>query len=153
VIESAMKRAARARLAIGCMVTVRLCCSWSAAPLAAEPTLQGIMQGLRDDLAAIVDGMLVEDYGRIARASIAIAAHPPIPASQKALIKQDLGPRMQDFAQLDQQVHEQALLINNAADERNLAGVSSAYQSVLNTCFACHIAFRERLGAVLRPPQ
>lgn len=153
MIESTMTRAARARLAIGCMVTAGLCCSWSATPVAAEPTLQGIMQGLRDDLAAIVDGMLVEDYGRIARASIAIAAHPPIPASQNALIRQDLGPRMPDFALLDQQVHGQALSMKKAADERNLAGVSNAYQSVLSTCLACHIAFRERLVAVLRPPQ
>lgn len=42
-------------------------------------TLQIIMQGLRDNLVEITDGLLVDDFELVERGASAIANHPRIP--------------------------------------------------------------------------
>ena len=41
--------------------------------------LKEIMQGLRNDLVDISDGLLMDDFEQIARGATAIAQHPQIP--------------------------------------------------------------------------
>jgi len=53
-----------------------------AAEPAQEPTLKEIMQGLRDDVFTIADGMFTDDMERIAQGAAGIAHHPSIPADQ-----------------------------------------------------------------------
>jgi len=55
------------------------------------PTLKEIMQGLRDNLVEITDGLLADDFDRIANGSMGIAQHVPIPASQVTQIADVLG--------------------------------------------------------------
>ena len=44
-----------------------------AAEPAQEPTLKEIMQGLRDDVFIIADGMFTDDMGRVAQGAAGIA--------------------------------------------------------------------------------
>jgi hypothetical protein len=49
------------------------------------------MQGLRDNLVEITDGLLADDFDRIANGSMGIAQHASIPASQVTQIADVLG--------------------------------------------------------------
>lgn len=52
------------------------------AATAAEPNLKEIMQGLRDDVVEITDGLLTDDFTKVAHAAVRIANHARIPAEQ-----------------------------------------------------------------------
>jgi hypothetical protein len=49
-------------------------------------TLQAIMQGLRDNLVEIADGLLTDDLERVERGATGIATHPRIPPEQVQLV-------------------------------------------------------------------
>lgn len=118
--------------------------------LTGEPTtLKEIMQGLRDDLVDISDGLLRDDFEQVARGAIAIAEHPRIPAAQVQLVAQELGSEMAAFKQLDTRVHDLSLEINTAAKTLNRGAAVSAYQRMVEGCFACHDAYKARVSGVL----
>jgi hypothetical protein len=81
---------------------------------AAEPNLKEIMQGLRDDVVEITDGLLTDDFTKVATS-----------------------------------VHDLSLSIAAAADEKDRNKAIADYQRMLRGCFACHAAYKDRVGAVL----
>jgi len=119
--------------------------------LSSEATsLKDIMQGLRNDLVEIADGLLMDDFEQVARGAIAIAEHPRIPADQVQLVAQELGPEMPAFKQIDTVVHDLSLEIHAAAEAHDRDAAITAYQRTLDGCFACHAAYKERIGLVLQ---
>ena len=112
-------------------------------------TLKEIMQGLRDDLVEVTDGLLVDDFEQVARGAMAIAEHPRIPAAQVQLVAAELGPEMAAFKQLDMRVHDLSLEINAAAKALDRNAAISAYQRMIAGCFACHAAYKDRVAKVL----
>jgi hypothetical protein len=112
-------------------------------------TLKEIMQGLRDDTANIADGLLTDDFEKVARAARAIAEHPQIPAAQVQLVAAELGPEMPTFKQLDTLVHDLSLEINTAAKALDREAAIAGYQRMMDGCFACHRGYKERVAAVL----
>ena len=113
-------------------------------------SLKEIMQGLRNNVVDISDGLLMDDFEQVARGAIAISKHPRIPADQVQLVAQELGPEMPAFKALDTVVHDLSLEINAAAKARDSAAAITAYQRMLDGCFACHAAYKERVATVLQ---
>ena len=131
---------------IGCL----LCLLAPAAAVTNESiTLQQIMQGLRDSLVAITDGLLTDDFELVARAAHEIATHPQIPADQVQRVAQELGPEMPVFKQFDTRVHDLSLAIGAAAEAQDRSAAISAYQEMIDGCLACHATYKERVAAVL----
>ncbi len=116
---------------------------------AQEPDLKTIMQGLRNDTVAMLDGLLTDDFDAVAVAANGIANHPSIPGDQVQLVAFELGPEMPAFKQFDQQVHDLSLSILAAAKEQDRARAIADYQHMLNGCLACHAAYKERVANVL----
>jgi hypothetical protein len=112
-------------------------------------SLKEIMQGLRNNVVDISDGLLTDDFEQVARGAMAIAEHPRIPAAQVQLVAQELGPEMPAFKQIDTVVHNLSLEINAAAEAHDRGAAITAYQRMLDGCFACHAAYKERVAAVL----
>jgi cytochrome c556 len=112
--------------------------------------LKEIIQELRNNLVDISDGLLTDDFEQVARGAIAIAEHPRIPAAQVQLVAQELGPEMAAFKQLDNRVHDLSLEINAAAGNLDRAAVLSGYQRLIEGCFTCHDAYKERVAAALK---
>ena len=112
-------------------------------------SLKEIMQGLRNNLVEISDGLLVDDYDKIARGAIAIAEHPRIPPAQVQLVAQELGAEMPAFKRIDTLVHDLALEIDVAAEARDRNAAISGYAQLIEGCFACHATYKERVAAVL----
>jgi uncharacterized protein YndB with AHSA1/START domain len=112
-------------------------------------TLRAIMQGLRDNLTDITDGLLTDDFGLIARGANGIAEHPRIPAEQVNLVAAELGEDMAVFKQLDTWVHDLALEVKAAAEKSDRVALFSNYQKMVEGCVACHNAYKDRVAAAL----
>jgi len=113
-------------------------------------TLKEIMLGLRDGLVEIADGLMTDDFGLVQHGATTIAEHPRIPAEQIQLVAQELGPEMPAFKALDTQVHDLSLEIEAAAKALDGAAARSAFTQMIDGCFACHAAYKERVAAVLQ---
>ena len=114
-------------------------------------TLKVIMQGLRDSMINVSDGLLTDDFELAITGAAAIAAHPQIPAAQVQLVAAELGSEMPAFKQIDTLVHDLALEIEAAAKSQDHDTAASAYQQMIEGCFACHRSFKERVTAALSP--
>lgn len=112
-------------------------------------TLKTIMQGLRNNLVEISDGLLLDDFEKVSRGASAIAAHPPIPGAQVQLVVAELGQEMATFKQMDTLVHDLSVEIDAAARALDHGAASSAYQRMVNGCFACHRSYKDRVAAAL----
>jgi len=113
-------------------------------------SLKEIMQGLRNNVVDISDGLLTDDFELVARGAIAISEHPRIPAAQVQLVAQELGPEMPAFKQIDTVVHDLSLEIHAAADAHDSGAAVTAYQQMIKGCLACHAAYKERVAAALQ---
>ena len=112
-------------------------------------TLKAIMQGLRNNLVAIGDGVLNDDFDLVARGADDIAGHPRIPADQVKLVAEELGEEMAAFKALDTAVHDLSLEISAAAQTRDRESVVSGYHRMVDGCVACHDAYKARVSAAL----
>lgn len=117
---------------------------------APEPTLKEIMQGLRDDVFIIADGMFIDDMDRVAKGAAGIAHHPSIPGNQVQRVAAELGPEMPAFKQLDIRVHDLSLSIISAAESQDRERISADFQQLINGCLACHTSYKERVANVLK---
>ena len=115
--------------------------------------LKSIMQNLRIHSALIVDGLLVDDFDAIADAATRISEHPRIPPEQATLVAAELGVEMAAFKALDTLVHDSSLSIYAAAREADSKRIADSYQKMLIGCLECHASYRQRVAAVLNPPQ
>jgi hypothetical protein len=114
-----------------------------------ETTLKEIMQELRRNFLEVSDGLLLDNFDRVAKGALAIAEHPRIPPEQIERVANELGPEMPVFKNFDVQVHELSLEIYKAAKEGDRVAAIDAYQGMVAACFDCHAAFRERVAAAL----
>jgi cytochrome c553 len=114
-----------------------------------EPTLKEIMQGLRDSLVEMTDGLLLGEADRVSRAARVIAEHPPISEHDRPIIVETLGPEMPAFAHFDQLAHSFSVSIAEAATQGDLARAEREYQQMLGACFACHNAYKTRVAEAL----
>ena len=112
-------------------------------------TLKSIMQGLRDNLVAMGDGLLGNDLELVAGAALAIAEHPKIPPEQVQLVAEALGQEMPVFKQLDLLVHDLALEVHAAATANDRSAAIEGYQRMIEGCFGCHEAYKDRIAAAL----
>ena len=119
---------------------------------AASPELKEIMQELRDNAVEIADGLLTDDFQRVARGAAAIANHAQIPPEQVKLVAAALGAEMPAFKQFDITVHDLSLDIAAAAKTEDRERVITSYQRMLDGCFACHGAYKSRVTAALAGP-
>jgi len=115
-------------------------------------TLQTIMQGLRDNLVEVADGLLTDDLELVERGAAGIAAHPQIPPEQVQLVARELGEEMPAFKQFDMRVHDLAVEIGAAARAGDKTAAIGRFKGIIDGCFSCHIAYKDRIANVLRAP-
>ncbi len=115
------------------------------------PSLKGIMQGLRNNLVEISDGLLTDDFEQVIQGATSIAEHPQIAPAQVQLVASALGPEMAAFKQLDNLVHDLSIEISASAKALDRDAAISSYQRMIEGCFDCHRTYKERVTAALRP--
>ena len=109
------------------------------------------MQGLRDNLVEIADGLLTDDLQLVEHGATRIATHPRIPPEQVQLVARELGEEMPAFKQFDMRVHDLAVEISAAARAGDRSAATGKFQGMINGCLGCHILYKDRVANVLRP--
>lgn len=109
------------------------------------------MQGLRDNLVQIADGLLADDLELVERGATGIASHPRIPPEQVQLVARELGEEMPAFKQFDVRVHDLAVEIGAAAKTGDKTAAIDRFQEMIDGCFGCHTTYKDRVANVLRP--
>ena len=113
-------------------------------------TLQTIMQGLRDNLVEIADGLLADDLELVEHGATRIATHPRIPPEQVQIVARELGEEMPAFKQFDMRVHGLAMEMGAAARAGDKTAAIGKFQGMIDGCFGCHIAYKDRVANVLQ---
>jgi len=113
-------------------------------------TLQAIMQGLRNNLVEIADGLLTDDLELVEHGATGIATHPRIPPEQVQLVARELGEEMPAFKQFDMRVHDLAVKIGTAARAGDKTAAMGWFQGMMDGCLGCHITYKDRVANALR---
>jgi cytochrome c556 len=110
---------------------------------AAEPlALQKVMKDLGRNMQIVTDGISREDWPLIEHTAHLIGEHPEAPIEEKLRIIGYIGNNMGKFKAFDNQTHEAAHELAEAAQEKNGQKVISAFQKLQTGCLACHQAVR-----------
>ncbi|OGT20479.1 MAG: cytochrome C [Gallionellales bacterium RIFOXYB12_FULL_54_9] len=110
---------------------------------AAEPlALQKVMKDLGRNMQIVTDGISREDWPLIEHTAHLIGEHPEAPMEEKLRIIGYIGNNMGKFKAFDNQTHEAAHELAEAAQKKNGQKVISAFQKLQTGCLACHQAFR-----------
>lgn len=104
-----------------------------------------IMQRLGSLMTTITYGLMTDNDSMVARSATAIAAHAPIAQEDLERIHGILGDEMAEFERLDLEVHDQSVLLSEAAAAGQTDEVLTQLNTVQRGCIACHSQFRARL--------
>lgn len=116
--------------------------AWGAAD--AEPLeLRRIMLELGKNMQTVTDGISREDWEQVAKIAPRIAEHPQPSAGEKVRILSFVGADMGRFKGYDEQTHQAARALADAAARRDGKGAIAAFAGVQNSCLACHQSFRK----------
>ena len=116
-------------------------------------SLKEIMQGLRNNLIEISDGLLTDDFMLVKQGATSIAEHPRVSPAEIKLVASALGPEMAAYKQLDTVVHDLSLEISDAAKALDGDAANSGFLRLIEGCLDCHRSYQERVAAVLSPDQ
>ncbi|MEO8232542.1 MAG: hypothetical protein ABI638_09680 [Ignavibacteriota bacterium] len=113
--------------------------------LTGSEELLPIMYQLMADMNGISTGIFMENYPMIDSAAYHIAQHPEINPRQMQIIKKIMGEEMDEFERIDMNVHDHAVFISQAAQQKKMEEILSQYNIVQHNCVNCHNQFRARL--------
>lgn len=114
-----------------------------AATPAKPMVLQGMMQQFERDMQSITGAVSREDWPHVAQLAAKIASHPAPPLSEKLRILAWLGTDAGRFRGFDDQVHDAAVAMGEAAAHSNGQAVIAEFAKVQQGCLGCHEGFRK----------
>lgn len=131
-------------IAIGLLLASTSLQAWADDANETEPlALRKIMQDISSNMQSITDGISREDWETVVKMAALIADHPQPPLVEKIRILSFLGSDAGKFKSLDAQVHDEALVIQQAAAHNDGQAVISSFATLQNSCLACHQSFRK----------
>ncbi|MBS0506012.1 MAG: cytochrome c [Proteobacteria bacterium] len=113
--------------------------------------LRGVMDKLGHDMQAVTGAIAQEDWALVARLAPQIARHEEPPATEKIRILTWLGAQASKFRGLDQQVHDAAMAMGDAAQRGDGPAVIDAFARVQHSCLACHQGYRKAFAEHFYP--
>ena len=120
---------------------------------AQEPqALLQIMREMGQNLNAVTGGMLSDDYDAMAAAAQSIADHPQPSMEERRIIIGGLGADAGKFRQGDQVVHDAALALKQAAEQKDGELLVERYTNLVGGCMSCHDSFRTRVRELTQSP-
>lgn len=129
---------------IGALLATVSAISWADDATANQPlALRKIMQDLGLHMQTITDGISRGDWALIAKVAPLVADHPQPPLGEKMRIMGFVGTNTPKFKAYDNQTHEHAQEVGDAAKAKDGAGVILAFQKLQTSCYNCHSEFRK----------
>ena len=112
-------------------------------PAGIEPLkLRSIMQDMGENMQAIVDGIIREDYVQVEKNAGLVADHPQPPMTEKRRIKGFFGKKMSQFKGYDVKTHNTARQLAEQAKSGNVKEMIVTFSELQTSCVGCHQAFR-----------
>ena len=105
--------------------------------------LRKIMQDMGKNMQAITDGVSREDWEMVVRVAPLIADHPQPPLIEKVRILGFIGSDAGKFKSHDEETHQAARALEQAAVRSDGQSVISSFAALQNSCLACHQSFRK----------
>lgn len=118
--------------------------AWAGGNTTAEPMeLRRIMQALGKNMQAVTDAIAREDWVRVAEYALRIAEHPQPPMGERVRILAFAGSEAGRFKGFDEQTHQAAKAVEQAAESGDGQAVIASFATLQNSCLACHQNFRK----------
>lgn len=105
--------------------------------------LRTIMQDLGREMQRVTGAIALEDWPKVAEAALRIADHPRPPVAERLSIIGFIGSKAGVFKEYDQQVHEAARSLSEAARRQDGTAVIQAFAQTQINCLGCHQSFRQ----------
>ncbi len=105
-------------------------------------TIKHVMRGMDKNLANLSRAIMREDYDLIASSADNIANHPGIKQKDLHALFERLGDKKEAFIQCDKTVHDLALSVSKAGEQKDMARVLDQYSAMLSKTVECHKAYR-----------
>jgi cytochrome c' len=115
-----------------------------------DHSLPDIMLGLLKNTHLLTEGIVLSDYKKIEIAAGNIANHPQISIKTKMKLVANLGAEMANFKSNDDVVHNAAVALEKAVQNKNMVEIISKYNTLVQGCQSCHSQFRERVSDILK---
>lgn len=129
---------------LGVTITSNAPQAWAGGNTTAEPMeLRRIMQALGQDMQAVTAAISHEDWVRVAETATRIAEHPQPPFVEKVRILAFVGGDAGRFKRFDEQTHQAAKAMEQAAKRGDGHAVVASFATLQNSCLACHQNFRK----------
>jgi cytochrome c556 len=110
----------------------------------AEPMeLRRIMQEIGENMQAVTDAIAREEWGRVAEHALRIAEHPQPPMAERVRILAFAGSDAGRFKGFDEQTHQAAKAVEQAAKSGDGQAVIASFATLQNSCLSCHQNFRK----------
>jgi len=117
---------------------------------APDPTkLKYIMQEMIVNTQLLTKGIFYEDYQQIMQAAKNIADHPEPGLTSKVKLMNYMGKEMVEFKKLDTFVHDTAIKISNAAQQKNMPEIITEYHTLIDGCQSCHTNYKQSVSDLL----
>lgn len=142
-MKQPVKQPLRSLLFAACIGATGLAAGAAAADEAKPMALRGVMQQLGRDMQAVTGAISQEDWARVARLAPQIARHAEPPLGEKMRILAWLGADAGRFRGFDEQVHQSAEAMGEAARRGDGQAVIESFAKVQQGCLACHQSFRK----------
>ena len=114
-----------------------------AASPAKSMALRAVMKSLGRNMQTMTDAISKEDWAVVAETASKIAHHAEPPPPERRLIIDWLGSNSETFEALDEQTHEAAQAVREAAEGGDDQKVIETFARLQNSCLACHQRFRK----------
>lgn len=124
---------------VNAAVSVRAQAAAPSKPMA----LQLVMEKLGRDMQTLTGAISKEDWALVAQLAPKIARHAEPPLTEKMRILAWIGTDAGKFRGFDEQVHDAATAMGEAATRNDGQAVIAAFAKVQQSCLACHQSFRE----------
>jgi cytochrome c556 len=105
--------------------------------------LRVLMKSLGRDMQTMTDAISKEDWVLVAETAPKIAHHAEPPPPERRHIIDWLGSNSETFEALDEQTHEAAQAVREAADSEDGQRVIETFAKLQSSCLACHQRFRK----------
>lgn len=105
--------------------------------------LKGIMEKMGREMQLVTQAISKEDWSAISSLAAQIASHDEPPPPEKVQILTWLGPQASKFRGFDNQSHQSANAMVQAANQKDGVGVISAFAKIQTACLGCHQTFRK----------
>jgi len=130
-------------------LTSAFLCLFLASPAQAlDQDIKDLMQELLRGMAAIQEGILMDDYTKIATNAEAIVYHRGPNADARLAISNELGIEVPTFQILNDSVRRKARTLKQAAEDNDQKDVLNAYNELTKACTRCHNNYRKRLRRI-----